>query len=111
MKKKQIAFSKESLDFFACLPKPIRRQFKMICQKLETDGFLVAPFAEKVEGYRNLFAIRIISRSNIRCFYCYVVDSERIWILNGYEKKTQKIPQKELQRALSIRKRLEAENG
>jgi phage-related protein len=109
--KKKVAISREARAFLATLPSYACKQFEMIRQKLETYGFLVAPFGEKVEGYHNLFSIRLISSVNARFFYYYVGESDRIWVLNGFEKKTQKTPRREILRALVIRKRLENENG
>jgi len=38
--------------------------------------------------------------------YCYV-DSNGIWVLSGFIKKTQKTPQKEIHNAIKIRKEVE----
>ena len=108
--KKKIALTDEAREFLFSLPEDIHEQFTMICRRLEKDGFLVSPYGEKVEGYDNLFAIRIVSGDNVRFFYFYVVDSIRIWVLNGYTKKKKKIPKNEILKALAIKQRLEAEN-
>jgi len=108
--KKKIALTPEAKEFLLSLSEDVHEQFTMICRKLEKYGFLVAPYGEKVDGYDNLFAIRIISGNNVRFFYFYVVDSIRIWVLNGYEKKKKKIPKNEIQKALAIKQRMEAEN-
>ena len=51
----------------------------------------------------NLFAIRVMTRGNERFFYCYE-EEDAIYVLHGYGKKTMRIPQKELNMALAIRK-------
>ncbi len=73
---------------------------------LELDGFLYAPDAEKVVGYKSLFEIRIRDRSGqYRIFYAYD-DGIFIWLLHGFQKKTQKTPPAEIRKALKIKKEL-----
>jgi len=70
---------------------------------LESCGRLEAPYGEKVEGQKNLFEVRIRKGGNAREFYCYD-DGECVWLLNGFEKKTQKTPVTEIKKALKIKK-------
>ncbi len=69
------------------------------------DGLLREPDAKKIAP--NLFEIRVkVTRMQYRLFYCYV-DSNGIWVLSGFIKKTQKTPQKEIHNAIKIRKEVE----
>ena len=52
------------------------------------------PYGEKVVG-EDLFAIRIIQAGNIRVFYVYGV-ADYVFGIHAYTKKTQTIPDKEL---------------
>ena len=80
-----------------------QRQYYASLDVLEAEGRLKAPRGEKVEGVDNLFAIRVMTRGNERFFYCYE-EADAIYVLHGYVKKTMRIPQKELNKALAIRK-------
>ncbi len=72
---------------------------------LSDDGLLREPDAKKIAP--NLFEIRVkASRMQYRLFYCYV-DSNGIWVLSGFVKKTQKTPEKEIKKAVKIRKEVE----
>lgn len=71
---------------------------------LHSDGRLESPWGEKVEGEENLFAIRIRKGGNARFFYAYD-DGTAVWILNGYEKKTDNIPKRELKRARQLKRK------
>jgi hypothetical protein len=108
--KKKIALTNEAREFLFTLEQGVKEQFTMICRMLEKHGFLIAPYGEKVEGHDNLFALRIVSGNNVRFFYFYVDKSDKIWILDGYEKRTRKIPASQIKNALQIKKRLEAED-
>ena len=58
----------------------------------------------QVAGEENLFAIRIRKGGNARFFYAYD-DGTAIWILNGYEKKSENIPVRELKRAKQLKRK------
>ena len=53
---------------------------------------------------RDLYAIRIRKGGNARFFYCYD-DGTAVWILNGYEKKSERIPLRELQQAKRLKRK------
>ena len=72
---------------------------------LAQDGFCNAPHTEKVAGHANLFAIRITQGQNVRFFYCYDT-GDAIYVLSGYEKKTEDIPVHEIKQALRLKKEL-----
>lgn len=82
-----------------------KMQFVLIRRKLEEDGRLVSPYGEKVEGRDDLFAIRIRHGQNVMFFYCYAV-GDIVWVLSGFEKKTEKTPPVEIRKALKIKKEL-----
>lgn len=48
---------------------------------------------------------RIISGSNIYRIFCFFDKGKLIVVLNGFQKKTQKTPKKEIERALKLQKR------
>ena len=82
-----------------------QRKYVALLDLLAERGSLYAPFAEKVAGVENLFALRIMTAGNYRYFYCYDTGTI-VFVLNGYAKKSKRIPQRELDRALAIRKEL-----
>ena len=72
---------------------------------LAEEGFSSAPHTEKLAGYANLYAIRITHGQNVRFFYCYDT-GDAIYILSGYEKKSEDIPVHEIKQALRLMKEL-----
>jgi phage-related protein len=85
----------------------VRAEYLLIIGKLEAEGRLEAPFAEKVED--SLFAIRVISAGNVRAFYTYGRE-DRIYGMRAYVKKTRSIPINELKQARKILKLMRKEN-
>jgi phage-related protein len=96
IKKKQYFELKQVTDFIAKQSEAIKYEYRTIVEELEIKGRLEAPLGEKVE--KDLFAIRVINAGNIRVFYVYV-KKDFVYGIRGYEKKSQKIPQKELKEA------------
>ena len=91
-------------DFIEAQPADVQREYVLIVGKLEADGFLQAPFGEKVEP--GLFAMRIrAADGNVRIFYGYVA-ANVVYGIHGYVKKTGRIPQHELEQARRIARRL-----
>ena len=73
---------------------PLKAAYLRIVQGLEEKGYVPYPFCEKVE--ENLFAMRIKTGNNVRVFYVYA-DREYIYGVYAYEKKSQKIPLREVE--------------
>lgn len=101
--KKTVVFMDGVILFLSGLPDRVVNQFVRIRDILSEDGRLVAPFGEKVSGYSNLFVIRITHGMNVRFFYCYDTGTT-IYVLHGYEKKGNKIPRREIEKALAVKK-------
>ncbi|MBQ6340521.1 MAG: type II toxin-antitoxin system RelE/ParE family toxin [Kiritimatiellae bacterium] len=94
----------ECLAFFATMNEAEQDEYAHILLELHENGRLASPYGEKVEGETNLFAIRIRKGGNVRFFYAYD-DGTAVWILNGYEKKTEGIPKRELRRARRLKRK------
>ncbi len=86
-------------EFIEGQPVEVAAQYVAIVGKLMEYGKLEYPEAEKVE--KDLFAIRILTPSNIRIFYIYY-GARHVIGVHAYEKKSRKIPEKELDRARKI---------
>lgn len=56
-----------------------------------------------------LFEIRVELASNIFRIFCFFDEEKLIVLANGFQKKTQKTPRKEIEKALKIKKEYENE--
>ena len=54
-------------------------------------------------GYDGLFEIRIEYESNIYRIFCCFDEGNIVVLFNGFQKKTQKKPKKEIEKALKIK--------
>ena len=108
MKKKHYLEFPKLKEFLERQPIEVNAEYMRITDELEQEGKLEYPQGEKVE--RDLFAIRIISAGNVRIFYVYAMN-DRIYGIHGYIKKTQTIPQKELEYARKIVRELKRQGA
>jgi len=60
-------------------------------------------FFDQITGYDGLFEIRIEFESNIYRIFCCFDEENLVILFNGFQKKTQKTPKKEIERALKIK--------
>ena len=102
-KKKHFELMDPVKDFLRDLPGDIKQELNSLIWMLESDGYLEYPYGEKIGGDDDLFAIRVIQTGNIRVFYVYGRDNA-VYGIHAYEKKTEKIPRKELKRARTVLK-------
>ena len=103
-KKKHFRMMQNVKDFMREQSGDAKKELNGIICKLEINGSLQMPYGEKLEG-ENLFAIRVIQAANIRIFYVYGI-ADFVFGIHGYLKKTQDIPEKEIQYARKVLKQL-----
>ena len=97
-KKKYVAV-KQVREFIAKQPDICQAEYLAIVERLEVDGFLVEPYAKKVD--RKLFEIRIRRGRQVRVFY-YYDSGDMVVGVYAFVKKTQQTPKRELKQARKI---------
>lgn len=61
-------------------------------------------YLKHLEGTKDLYEIRISQGSNIYRIFCFFDEGKLVILLNGFQKKTQKTPKQEIERALALQK-------
>lgn len=89
-------------DFFKEQNKKVQDKIIKVLDILENIERVPSTYLKYIEGTNGLFEIRIQLGSNIfRIFCCF--DGNRLVVLfSGFQKKTQKTPSKEIDRAIRI---------
>ena len=102
MKRKVISYENYYKDFFDTLNKDVQEKVLYGLLMLKTVDRLSTKYVKSIKD--GLFELRIEWKSNIyRIFFCF--DEGQIVILfNGFQKKTQKTPDKEIDKALKLKK-------
>lgn len=67
-------------------------------------------YLKHIENTEGLYEIRVQSGSNIFRIFCFFDQGQLVVVANGFQKKDQKTPKKEIEKALKIKKEYENEN-
>lgn len=67
-------------------------------------------YFKHIETTNGLYEIRIQTGSNIFRIFCFFDHGKLIVLANGFQKKEQKTPKKEIEKALKIKQEYENEN-
>lgn len=101
---REIIFHKNYfIDFYVSLDSSVQEKIEYVLKVIKTVDLIPQKFLKHIERSDGLYEIRIKVGSNIyRMFCCF--DSGRIVVLlNGFQKKSQKTPKKEIAKALKIK--------
>ena len=97
-----IAYENHFEDFL--LEQPIKVQDKIfkIIEAIETLERVPSNYLKSLEGTNGLYEARIQLGSNIWRVFCFFDNGKLVILLNGFQKKTQKTPKGELEKALRL---------
>ena len=103
MTRKIIFHGEYFLDFYKSLDAKVKSKIQYVFELIKQVDRVPEKFLSPMTGYEGLFEIRIEYQSNIyRVFCCF--DEERIVVLfNGFQKKNQKTPKEEIERAMRLK--------
>lgn len=80
------------------VPKVQDKIFKII-EAIETLERIPSNYLKAIEGSAGLFEARIQLGSNIWRVFCFFDSGKLVILLNGFQKKTQKTPKNEIEKA------------
>ena len=101
---RQIVFHGEYfLEFYKNLDPKVKSKIQFVFELIKQVDRVPKKFLSPITGYKGLFELRIEYQSNIfRVFCCF--DQDRLVVLfNGFQKKTQKTPKKEIEKAIRLK--------
>jgi phage-related protein len=103
MKRKIIAFGQYYNDFVLSLTEKEVFKLKYVLSLLETYDRLPVKYIKLIRD--GLYELRIEYNGNIYRLFFIFDDGQIVVLFNGFQKKTQKTPQSEINRALKIKER------
>lgn len=102
-KKRNIIYFKEYFwEFFNQQTEKTKDKIDYVLFLVTVAEKIPGKFFEQITGYGGLFAIRIEFESNIYRVFCCFDKGNLVVLFNGFQKKTQKTPKKEIEKALRI---------
>jgi phage-related protein len=97
-----IAYKNYFEDFLLEQPKKVQDKIYKIVEAIETLERIPANYLKFIEGTKGLYEARIQLGSDIWRVFCFFDKGKLVILLNGFIKKTQKTPRKEIDKALGL---------
>ena len=103
MKVREVITYKEYFDdFFRVQTQKVRDKIIKILDIIEQVERIPSTYLKYIEGTNGLFEVRIQLGSNIFRIFCFFDGNKFVILLTGFQKKTQKTPPKEIDRAVRL---------
>jgi phage-related protein len=99
-----IAYKNYFEDFLKEQPQKVQDKIFKIIEAIETLERVPSNYLKHLENTNGLYEARIQLASNIWRVFCFFDDGKLVVLLNGFQKKTQKTPKKEIDKALRLKK-------
>lgn len=100
MAKREIRFYKHYFnEFFVAQDGKVRRKIAQTLLWIQTLDRLPVSILKCIEGKKGLYEIRVEYAGNIYRIFCCFDEGSLVILFNGFQKKTQKTPSGEIDRA------------
>ena len=111
VKHRTIFFYKDYFDdFYQNLRTKVKNKVLWTLRIVETLPVVPELYLKHIEGTDGLYAIRIQQGSDIFRIFCFFDHGQLIVLANGFQKKTNKTPKNEIDKALKIKIEYEHEH-
>ncbi len=103
MKTRQVVTYKNYFDdFFAAQTQKVRDKIIKILDIIEQVDRIPSTYLKYMEGTDGLFEVRVQFGNNIFRIFCFFDGNKLVVLLTGFQKKTQKTPNEEINRAVKL---------
>ena len=92
------------IDFYKTLDNKVKEKVKYVLDLVKQVDRVPEKFLAPMAGYDGLFEIRVEYQSNIYRIFCCFDQGQLVVLFNGFQKKTQKTPKVEIERAMRLKK-------
>ena len=97
-------------EFFVKQREKVQDKITWTLELLEQLEKIPETYLKHIENTEGLYEIRVKQGSDIFRIFCFFDKGKLVILANGFQKKTQKTPKKEIDKALKIKKEYENEN-
>ncbi len=97
-----IAYKNHFEDFLLKQPQKVQNKIFKAIEAIETLERVPSNYLKSITGTDGLYEARIKLASNIWRVFCFFDKGKLVILLNGFSKKTQKTPKKEIDKALKL---------
>jgi len=96
-------YDKYFIEFYLSLDSSIQEKIEYIFKVIRTVDKIPDKFFKHLEGTDGLYEIRIKVGSDIYRVFCCFDAGSIVILFNGFQKKSQKTPKKEIDKALKLK--------
>jgi phage-related protein len=97
-------YNRYYLDFFDTLNQDVKTKFNWTLKLIETLDRVPKKYFEHIKESTGLYEIRVEVGNNIYRVFSFFDEGKLIVLVNGFQKKTQKTPKNEIERAEKLKK-------
>ena len=97
-----IAYKTYFLDFYGGLNDNVQRKIEWTLNLIRVTPQIPEKYFKHLEGTKGLYEIRVDVSSNIYRIFAFFDKGNLVVLGNGFQKKSQKTPKQEIERALKI---------
>ena len=104
MKVREVITYKEYFDdFFKKQPQKVRDKIIKVLDIIEQIDRIPTTYLKNIEGTNGLFEVRVQLGNNIFRIFCFFDGNKLVVLLSGFQKKTQKTPESEIEKAVKLK--------
>jgi phage-related protein len=92
------------LDFFETLDSEVKNKFNWTLKLLATVERVPAKYFKHIEDSTGLYEIRVEFGGNIFRVFSFFDKGQLVILINGFQKKSQQTPKKEIKKAEKLKK-------
>lgn len=97
-----VAYENHFEDFLIAQTQKVQDKIFKIIEAIETLERVPANYLKSIVGTNGLYETRIQLGSDIWRVFCFFDNGKLVILLNGFQKKTQKTPKNEIDKALKL---------
>jgi phage-related protein len=99
------------LDFFNTLEDKAKQKFNWTLKLISQVERIPIKYFEHLEDSTGLYEVRVEVGSNIFRVFSFFDEGQLVILVNGFQKKSQKTPKKEIEKAEKLKKQYFDEKG
>ena len=99
-----IAYKNYFVDFLTKQPVKVQNKIFKIIEAIETLERIPTTYLKLISGTNGLYEARIQLGTDIWRVFCFFDRGKLVILLNGFQKKTQKTPKNEIEKAINLMK-------
>ena len=104
MNRKIIFYNHYFIEFYQQQDEKVKEKIKYVLELIKQVEKVPQKFLKHLNGTDGLYEIRIEYQTNIYRIFCCFDKRKLVVLFNGFQKKTQKTPKNEMEKALTIMK-------